>query len=56
MSPELVGSLKDAKKVSEYDMLEFAKQQGMVTMSQDGMLKVIEGQTTTEEVFRVAGE
>jgi len=29
---------------------------GMVTMKQDGLLKVLEGTTTIEEVERVTGE
>jgi type II secretory ATPase GspE/PulE/Tfp pilus assembly ATPase PilB-like protein len=38
------------------DMLEQkARADGMVTMLQDGILKVIEGKTTIEEVFRVVG-
>lgn len=32
------------------------KAQGMVTMTQDGLLKALEGITDVEEVFRVAGE
>ena len=38
------------------DMLENqANKDGMITMLQDGVLKVIAGQTTLEEVFRVVG-
>ena len=35
---------------------EESKRQGMITMKQDGFLKVIEGTTTVEEVLRVAEE
>ena len=35
---------------------EKAVENGMITMLQDGMLKVLEGETTLEEVQRVAGE
>jgi len=35
---------------------EIAKKKGMVTMYQDGLLKVIDGITTIEEVERVVGE
>jgi type II secretory ATPase GspE/PulE/Tfp pilus assembly ATPase PilB-like protein len=36
------------------DMLEQkAREDGMITMLQDGILKVIAGKTTLEEVFRV---
>lgn len=38
------------------DMLEHqAVQDGMITMLQDGILKVIRGETTLEEIFRVVG-
>lgn len=43
------------QSVSEYDMLAIAKKFGMVTMTQDGLLKAARGQTTVEEVLRVAG-
>jgi type IV pilus assembly protein PilB len=35
---------------------KMAKEKGMVTMRQDGLIKVLEGITTVEEVKRVAGE
>ena len=44
---------------SEASMTEFKKggqAQGMITMTQDGLLKALEGITDVEEVFRVAGE
>ena len=34
---------------------DFAINQGMVTMQQDGLLKVINGVTTIEEVEKVTG-
>lgn len=38
------------------EMLEQkAREDGMITMLQDGILKVLEGKTTLEEVFRVVG-
>lgn len=40
--------------VSEYRMKELLHENGMVTMGQDGLLKVVDGLTTFEEVFRVA--
>ena len=40
--------------VSEYQMRDVAKAQGMITMVQDGLLKAVEGVTTIEEVFRVS--
>lgn len=41
-------------KVSEYDMRDIAEKNGMVTMTQDGLLKALKGITSVEEVFRVA--
>ena len=45
-----------SESLSEYQVRELAKQQGMVTMQQDGLLKALDGLTTVEEVLRVAGE
>jgi len=45
-----------SESLSEYNVRELAKAQGMVTMAQDGMLKAIDGLTTVDEVLRVAGE
>jgi type IV pilus assembly protein PilB len=53
MSEEIKASLSE--KISEYEVRELAKQQGMTTMQQDGILKVIDGLTTIEEILRVAG-
>ncbi len=36
------------------DIERLARQEGMITLKQDGYLKVLEGQTTLEEVIRVA--
>lgn len=41
------------QKVSEAEMREIARAQGMVTMAQDGILKALEGMTSVDEVFRV---
>jgi type IV pilus assembly protein PilB len=41
---------------SEAKIFEEAKKQGMITMEQDGVLKVLEGITSMEEVLRVAEE
>ena len=41
--------------VSEYDMRAIAKKRGMITMVQDGLLKALDGITSVDEVFRVAG-
>lgn len=37
-----------------HDIEELAKQEGMMTMKQDGYLKSLEGVTSIEEVLRVA--
>jgi type IV pilus assembly protein PilB len=54
MSDEIKASLSE--KISEYEVRELAKKQGMTTMQQDGVLKVLDGLTTVDEIFRVAGE
>ncbi len=41
---------------SEIQIAKIAKSQGMVTMQQDGIIKVLEGVTTVEEVLRVVEE
>ena len=38
------------------DLKEKAIKKGMVTMYQDGLIKVLEGETTLEEVERETGE
>ena len=45
-----------SESLSEYQVREVAKQQGMVTMLQDGLLKALDGLTTIDEVLRIAGE
>ena len=44
------------RQPSELKISEEAKRQGMLTMKQDGVLKVLEGNTSVEEVLRVAEE
>jgi len=44
------------KEPSEAQILTEAKNQGMITMKQDGIIKVLKGITTIEEVLRVAEE
>ena len=44
------------KEPSEVKIFEEAKRQGMLTMKQDGIIKVLDGVTTIEEVLRVAEE
>ena len=42
------------EKASAADIQKLAMEQGMLTMKQDGFVKVLEGVTTMEEVLRVA--
>jgi len=42
-------------EMSEYKVREVAAAQGMVNMAQDGLLKVLEGLTSVEEIQRVTG-
>lgn len=44
------------KEPSEMTILQEALNQGMITMKQDGLLKVLSGLTTLEEILRVAEE
>ena len=44
------------KEPNESRILEEARRQGMITMKQDGILKVLEGITSVEEVLRAAEE
>ena len=43
-------------RASEAKMEKVAQEEGMLTMRQDGILKVLDGVTTIEEVFRVTAE
>jgi len=53
MNPE-IEKLILSGQVSEYDMRDNAKKNGMITMVQDGLLKAIDGITTVDEIFRVS--
>ncbi|MBI4090157.1 MAG: type II/IV secretion system protein [Candidatus Kerfeldbacteria bacterium] len=41
-------------QAAEADLKELARDQGMITMAQDGLLKALDGITSVEEVFSVA--
>jgi type II secretory ATPase GspE/PulE/Tfp pilus assembly ATPase PilB-like protein len=41
--------------ISEYEMRDIAKAQGMITMAQDGLLKAVDGLTSVEEVKKIIG-
>ena len=45
-----------SKDLSEAAILKQAKKQGMLTLAQEGIIKVLEGQTTIDEVVRVTEE
>lgn len=55
---EVLVMTKELEKIiltdsSEYKIAEEARNQGMVTMKQDGILKILEGIVSPEEVFKV---
>ncbi len=52
---ERVGKLI-LERASASDIDKAAKEEGMITLKQDGYLKVVEGTTTVEEILRVAQE
>ena len=52
---EEVANLMD-DKIDDEKLWAAAKKQGMITMKQDGILKVLRGMTTIEEVERVTEE
>jgi len=54
MTPQLAEII--IKEPSETRIFQEAQRQGMVTMRQDGVLKVLAGITTVEELLRVAEE
>lgn len=41
-------------ELSEYEIKKMARERGVITMAQDGLLKAIDGITSVEEIFRVA--
>ncbi|MBW6440977.1 GspE/PulE family protein [Patescibacteria group bacterium] len=51
MTAEIEESMSD--KITDSDIEREAKKQGMLTMKQDGLLKVFRGLTTIEEVLKV---
>ncbi|MBI5405119.1 MAG: type II/IV secretion system protein [Candidatus Kerfeldbacteria bacterium] len=53
MSPE-IEKLILTGSAPEAELKELARQQGMITMAQDGLLKALDGLTTVSEVFSVA--
>ena len=54
MTPSLAGVI--VKNPTEEEILKAAKEQGMISMEEDGILKVLEGITSLEETMRIAEE
>jgi type II secretory ATPase GspE/PulE/Tfp pilus assembly ATPase PilB-like protein len=55
MTGEILKLLQSTKVTSTSEIEQAAVRSGMLTMIQDGILKVIAGETTLDEVFRVVG-
>jgi type II secretory ATPase GspE/PulE/Tfp pilus assembly ATPase PilB-like protein len=54
ISPEIQALLRDQFSIPTSEVIEAAaRKNGMLTMYQDGLLKVLEGVTTIEEINRV---
>src|SRR3989339_81024 len=53
MTPEMQ-KLVQGREVTDYEIEQTALKSGAMLMVQDGILKALEGETTVEEVFRVA--
>ena len=54
MTPELESVM--SSKISDVEITKEAERQGMITMKQDGIIKVLSGITSIEEVLRVTEE
>lgn len=54
MTPELQKTMQ-ASQVTDYDIEKRAVEEGAVLMMQDGIIKALEGETSLDEIFRVAG-
>ena len=56
MSEPLRQLLEDPKRIVTTQSIEkAARESGMLTMAQDGLLKVLAGQTSLDELYRVLG-
>jgi type II secretory ATPase GspE/PulE/Tfp pilus assembly ATPase PilB-like protein len=55
MTPKILDLLQTSKVSSTQEIEDAAVSSGMLTMLQDGILKIIAGSTTIDEVFRVVG-
>jgi type II secretory ATPase GspE/PulE/Tfp pilus assembly ATPase PilB-like protein len=54
VTPEIQAMLRDTTNIPTSDIIEAkAKEQGMITMYQAGLLKALKGLTTVEEINRV---
>lgn len=54
MTEEIIGIVND--RGNEQQILRAALENGMITMTQDGILKALAGETTLDEVWRVADQ
>jgi type IV pilus assembly protein PilB len=53
MTPEVMKDISE--KITDLDLQKLTQEQGMVTMQQDGLIKVLSGLTTFEEVEKATG-
>ena len=53
MTPEIQKLIQE-KNVTEYDIEQKALEDGAILMMQDGILKALAGETSLDEIFRVA--
>lgn len=53
ITPEVMKAISE--KVTDLDLQKLTKQQGMVNMQEDGVIKILSGLTTFEEVERTTG-
>ena len=54
ITPEIAEII--VKNPSEDQILKIAQKQGMLTMEQEGIIKVLKGETTIDEIERVTEE
>lgn len=55
LDEEIKNFIATAKSVSLFDLKKLADKKGMITMKQEGLLKVLRGLTTIEEVISTTG-
>ena len=55
LDDEIKNIITTTASISLYDLKKIADKKGMITMKQEGFIKVLKGITTTEEVISVTG-